>query len=584
MDHLRLSAVVSRVVAWHNRHPLARRITAAQVHGVGYVALPFTAPAPAASGPTAAQAAAEAIAAAAAAPLPVLTETADALPAHGEAGGEPGVPNAAGPAADAAGHERSRLRERALARARELAALPPETQAQRIADEQAAAVLATLAPALLKADFSEDFIDPLAPRQVARFALKHGSVLVRLPADGPVRLVQADSLLPGAKSAAGRVLARVVLLTAVVETDTRKSRVLLGGGLQPAVLGRRILSTPRLAAVAALGAGVVGLPLWIWRPAAVATPVATAAAGHAAAASAARPAVAATATTAAATAPAASAAMLPAAAASAPELAGVSGAPPAMAAAVPEAPPQAPLHASTPPSTHAPTHPPSPHEVPIAPTGAGAAPGAGAAEAGAGSGSRAPRVSIVPPLTDEEKARAREARAALRPAATAAATGAAAASSSAPSPAAAPAAAAASATAAAAAAVPVAPTPAPPRVWRPGPTLKRQPGDAEAAAAALASPRATAPATTPAAAPAPAAGPVFAITTRPLRTRAEADQVRVAMLSLLRTLGHDNLQVEVLPQGDDWRVVALPFPRRAAADQGRTLLVSRGMRVEVVDF
>ena len=29
--------LVARVVAWHNRHPLARRITAAQVQGVGVV-------------------------------------------------------------------------------------------------------------------------------------------------------------------------------------------------------------------------------------------------------------------------------------------------------------------------------------------------------------------------------------------------------------------------------------------------------------------------------------------------------------------------------------------------------------------
>jgi hypothetical protein len=164
------------------------------------------------------------------------------------------------------------LRERALSRARELAALPPETQAQLLAEEQAAAVLATLAPALLKPDFSEDFIDPLTPRQVARFALKHGSVLARMPVDGPVRLVQADSLLPGHKPTPGRVLARVLLLTAVVETDTRKSRVLLGGGLHPEVLGRRVHSTPRRAAVVALGAGLVGLPLWFWRPVGPALP------------------------------------------------------------------------------------------------------------------------------------------------------------------------------------------------------------------------------------------------------------------------------------------------------------------------
>lgn len=83
--------------------------------------------------------------------------------------------------------------------------------------------------------------------------------------------------------------------------------------------------------------------------------------------------------------------------------------------------------------------------------------------------------------------------------------------------------------------------------------------------------------------PAPAAT-VFALSTRPLRTRAEAEQLQVAMRSLLRTLGAAEVQVDVLPQGDDWRVVALPFQRRADAEQARTLLVSRGMRVVVVDF
>jgi len=78
--------------------------------------------------------------------------------------------------------------------------------------------------------------------------------------------------------------------------------------------------------------------------------------------------------------------------------------------------------------------------------------------------------------------------------------------------------------------------------------------------------------------------PVFAISTRTLRTRSEADQVRVAMQSLLLTLGQEQVQVDVLPQGEDWRVVALPFPRRADAEKGRALLASRGMRVVVVDF
>ena len=37
----RLPEVVARVVAWHNRHPLARRIDASQVHSIGEVRLPF---------------------------------------------------------------------------------------------------------------------------------------------------------------------------------------------------------------------------------------------------------------------------------------------------------------------------------------------------------------------------------------------------------------------------------------------------------------------------------------------------------------------------------------------------------------
>ena len=50
MRDLNLHALSDHVAAWHNRHPLARRITAAQVHSVGYVALPFLADAHAPGG------------------------------------------------------------------------------------------------------------------------------------------------------------------------------------------------------------------------------------------------------------------------------------------------------------------------------------------------------------------------------------------------------------------------------------------------------------------------------------------------------------------------------------------------------
>jgi hypothetical protein len=47
MKVLRLNEVLMRVVAWHNCHPLARRINASQVHSIGEVLLPFAASEPA---------------------------------------------------------------------------------------------------------------------------------------------------------------------------------------------------------------------------------------------------------------------------------------------------------------------------------------------------------------------------------------------------------------------------------------------------------------------------------------------------------------------------------------------------------
>ena len=103
----------------------------------------------------------------------------------------------------------------------------------------------------------------------------------------------------------------------------------------------------------------------------------------------------------------------------------------------------------------------------------------------------------------------------------------------------------------------------------------------------------TAPATGPAAAQAESN---FAISTRALRTRAEAEQLQAAITALLRTAskagtagapgapGAATRRVELLPLGDDWRVVAWPFNGQADADRMRALLAGRGMRVEVVRF
>ena len=49
MQALRLNEVLARVVAWHNRHPLARRINPTQVHSIGAVVLPFATDTPGAA-------------------------------------------------------------------------------------------------------------------------------------------------------------------------------------------------------------------------------------------------------------------------------------------------------------------------------------------------------------------------------------------------------------------------------------------------------------------------------------------------------------------------------------------------------
>ena len=508
MDDLRLAAVAARVVAWHNRHPLARRIALSHVHAVGYVGLPF----------------AGAVGAVGAVAPPAAAAAPQAPAARGDDTemGDLG-------ALEAGAGEAGSLRERALARARQQAAgdagATAPAGATGVAPPAADAVLPALATLL--PDFSEDFIDPLQPRAVARFAARSGQVLARAPGDGPVREVPADGAHPG------RQPARVYLLTAVIETGTRKSRVLLGTGLAAPVLGQRIFDTPRVAALGALAALVVGVPAWVLQPADAPRPPPQAAA---------------------------SAVDFPASQAAAPA---VDLAASRMAAPAVDLPaPQANARASGPPASD----PPASAAVAggvlaAAPAASGAlatadvaaavlpiAPASALAGGLARSPVAKPVVStggappIRPVISDEDKARARQARDTLLASRQTAA-------------------------------------PAAPEAPAPVGASAEDPAPAPPLARARSQP---APPTT-AALPAPGAT-AFALSTRPLRTRAEAEQVQVAMRSLLRTVGTTAVKVDVLPQGDDWRVVALPFPQRAAADKARALLVSRGMRVEVIDF
>lgn len=217
--------LATRVVAWHNRAFFARRITPAMVQGIGVVALPFA-----------------------------------------QAGGatEPAAPAAmALPLAPAAG---GTLRERAQALAGAeapsdaAAAAVPAAAPAPFAVPTTAGWRAALAPLLAprawwrglrraKPVFSEDFIAPLSPRQVARFAGHHGVEQRPGAAGWPQRDVLIDiRRLP----ASGVQALTLYLRSATIEVGNRRLRLLVGVGPGAAVLGQRLWSRPRIGAAAGL--------------------------------------------------------------------------------------------------------------------------------------------------------------------------------------------------------------------------------------------------------------------------------------------------------------------------------------------
>ena len=453
MDDLRLHAVVARVVAWHNSHPLARRITAAQVNSVGYVALPYTAPGLPPPVPLAPPAPPPSLLPL---PAPPPAEPVDIDPfietddpgaividvdpepqawavtaVDSEAGPQIDLgPSAADPAArPPAAQPVSSLRARAAAGEGD----PVADMAPSPAPAPLSALPAPGAPRTLVC--SEDFIAPLPTEQVLDWVRQHGLALQRAPTDGPVHQVPVDTALlpPGAGAA------QLWVITAAIEVGGQRHRLLLGGGEVPAVLGQRAWSRPRLlGALAAPGVMAAAAVWWVW-PAA----------------------------------PAASAAALPTVAV-------------AVAAAAASA-------ASAAPAPEA---------------------SASAAAVDAERHDMGTRRPLLPGLLDDDaKTRARATVAALR---------------------------------------------------------------AERAASAPtipAAPQAAAPTTV-----------LYGLSTRLLRTRAEAEQLQSAFEALLGGTPGTSLRVEMLPVGEDWRVVCWPYAKRADAERARALLQARGLRVELVDF
>ena len=537
-----LKAIAKRVAAWHNRHPLARRITPAQVQGVGWVALPF------AQRPGVAPLAQVLHASPPDAAPPSLNDGAPALvdPPDRPDQGPQAETTAASPVAafdipvlqaqlplpqrwwlglKIAWHAAKRRRA--------------QTQVRRKA---------------LLAAFSEDFIAPVSPRQAAQWALGHGLLQPGL-GDWPLRTVLPDPAW-GRQDAS---LLNLYLATAAIEVGGRRARVLVpvGGRQRPnAVLGPRLMSPQRglaalaLALVAASVLGVLQpqlaeqMPASDWPGLVAATvfndsPASAAAMARSAssAAAAEEPAVpealeavallTAQAPVADSIEPVASAApaetVAPVASAPPPKPAGPGVQPPpgptaaaplsrpeeAPAVALPVA---APVVVNSSPSVAAlPPDDPPPRQSPFGP------------------GQR-----LVPLLDEATKLQAKETIAALR---------------------------------AARGDVPI---------------------------TALATAPAPAPATAPAKAPATATAgfapsqidaiAAFALTSRVLRTRAESEQMQAAVRALLAQHTAEPLLVELWPSGEDWQVVCWPFTRRQDAQLARAVLLTRGLRMETVEF
>jgi hypothetical protein len=115
----------------------------------------------------------------------------------------------------------------------------------------------------LEAAFSRDFIWPLSPQQVARWAQRHGQAQSMAPADWPRRQVAPDPALVGPLRQAGLPhTVQLHLLTAAIGVGDRRIRVLMDGDGR--ILGPRAYSRPRSASAAVLLlAGLLGAG-WPW--------------------------------------------------------------------------------------------------------------------------------------------------------------------------------------------------------------------------------------------------------------------------------------------------------------------------------
>jgi len=206
-----MERLAEQIVDWHNRHPLARRITAEDVHTIGVVALPFVRASAQAGGFV----------------EPVLT--------------------------DAVGFD-------------ELAASPPVSRAavwlQRL--KGLAGKLPGRAPRTQWRAFSEPFLPGPSLSRIEQFALAHGfAEPPAAPEDRPWRVIVIDERLAAAHSGWPFEL---YLMTAGVDVGSGRTRVLAGRGIPSEILGRRLWDPRRLAAAAAALVLLAAAGAWMLWP------------------------------------------------------------------------------------------------------------------------------------------------------------------------------------------------------------------------------------------------------------------------------------------------------------------------------
>jgi hypothetical protein len=214
-----MERLAEQIVDWHNRHPLARRISADSVHTIGVVALPFV----------------RASAQAAGFVEPVLT---DVVSAFDELAGTPPVSRWA--------VWLQRLKELPKRLSRR-----PQTQWRA---------------------FNEKFLPGLSPARIERFALAHGfAEPPATPETRPWRVVVIDEQRANAHSGWPFEL---YLMSAGVDVGESRTRVLTGRGIPSQIIGRRLWDPKRVGIAAGALALLIALAAWLLWPRRAAEPIA----------------------------------------------------------------------------------------------------------------------------------------------------------------------------------------------------------------------------------------------------------------------------------------------------------------------